>query len=205
MEPIVNENDLTGLFKADKLFKKIFHEIGAPPVWQREQGFESLCRIILEQQVSLQSAFAHYTSLKNFVEEFSPEKIAALTPEEMRSCNVSRQKAMYIKGLAEAIISGHLNLNALANHDELEIRRQLTSLKGIGTWTADIYLLMCLQKKDIFPLGDIAVIAGAKKITGLKTRDEIEIISAQWQPYRSLAACFCWHVYLQDRKRIVPG
>jgi len=142
---IVNDNDIKQLIKKDPLFESINAMYGPPPNWTRPQGFSSLARIILEQQVSLASANAHFLRLNNYLNGFTPENILSLTNVEMRQCQISRQKAKYLRALSEAILNGDLDLKELPKLDEKEIRRILTAIKGIGEWTTDIYLMFCLQ------------------------------------------------------------
>ncbi|MBI5009119.1 MAG: DNA-3-methyladenine glycosylase 2 family protein [Bacteroidia bacterium] len=198
---IVNRKDVKHLFRVDNLFAEIEKKYGCPPNWTRPQGFISLCRIILEQQISLDSANAHYQKLNNYLDEFTPEAIIKLTDYEMRSCQISRQKATYLRELSESIIKGYIDLDQLKELGEAEVRKQLTGIKGIGDWTADIYLMFCLQSKDIFPVGDIAVINTVKELTDARTRDSILLLSEKWKPCRSLAAYFFWHYYLSKRNR----
>lgn len=201
MSSIVNIEDIHTLIGLDELFREIYTTRGAPPDWQRPEGFESLVHIILEQQVSLQSAKAHFDKLKAFLPEFTPAAIIKLTDHEMRQCQVSRQKTIYLRELSSAILSGTINLRNLRNLPEAEVRQQLKSIKGIGDWTADIYLMFCLQAKDIFPFGDIAVINTLKELTDARSHEEIAVRASRWKPYRSLAAYFLWHYYLRKRNR----
>jgi DNA-3-methyladenine glycosylase II len=202
---IVNQQDIEQLIKIDKLFAGINERYGNPPDWNRPQGFISLSKIILEQQVSLASANAHFLKLNSFIDGFTPENILGLTDLEMRNCQISRQKAKYLRELSHAIIQKDINLEQLPLHDEPHIRKQLTGIKGIGNWTADIYLMFCLQSKDIFPSGDIAVINTVKELTGLKTQEEIIALAQKWKPYRSLATYFFWHNYLCKRNKIADN
>ena len=119
----------------------------------------------------------------------------------MRQCQVSRQKAIYLRALASAIAEGSINLQDLRDMPGDEVRRQLKSVKGIGNWTADIYLMFCLQAKDIFPVGDIAIINTLKELTRARTAEEIADRANRWSPYRSLASYFLWHYYLRKRGR----
>ena len=199
--PIVNQSEIDGLISLDETFGFIHAKYGAPPNWSRPQGFVSLCKIILEQQVSLASANAHFIKLNSYLQEFTPSNILKLTDHEMRNCQISRQKSTYLRYLSKAIINGEMDLEALPNLPETEIRKQLTSLKGIGDWTTDIYLLFCLQAKDIFPIGDIAVVNTVKEFFGAKTKEEILLLAEQWKPNRSLATYFLWHYYLKKRNR----
>jgi len=201
VETIVNEKDIRTLLRKDRLFGGIHKKYGAPPAWSREPGFISLSMIILEQQVSLASAKAHFEKLNGYIGEFSPSNILRLTDEEMRSCQISRQKARYLRELSAAITEHALHLPALAGLPETDIREKLTAIKGIGVWTSDIYLMFCLQAKDIFPIGDIAVVNTIKQLTPARTRDEILALSHRWRPLRSLATYFLWHHYLSERRR----
>jgi DNA-3-methyladenine glycosylase II len=199
---IVNTPDIKALTTAHKLFSKIKHLYGIPPNWQRPQGFVSLSRIILEQQVSLASAEAHFNKLNNYVKSFTPKEVLKLSEIEMRDCQISRQKAEYIREISNAIISKDLVFNNLPKLGVDGVRKKLTSIKGIGNWTADIYLMFCLKSKDVFPLGDIALISTIKELTKVKTKDGIIRLTQKWRPYRSLAAYFLWYYYLKERKRI---
>src|ERR1700733_8542647 len=198
---IVNQKDIKQLIERDKIFARIFKQYGPPPDWSRKPGFVSLSKIILEQQVSLASANAHFQKLNSHLIDFSPSNILRLTDEEMRSCQISRQKAKYLRALSTAIVNDEIDLMKLAGLSEPEIRKQLTAIKGIGHWTTDIYLMFCLQAKDIFPTGDIAVVNTIKELSGAQTINEIMLLAEQWKPLRSLSVFFLWHYYLKKRNR----
>lgn len=198
---IVNSEDIAALTSKHRLFAEIHDEFGPPPNWKRPQGFISLSKIILEQQVSLASAKAHFNKLNGYVPEFSPEEILRLSDREMLECQISRQKAKYLRELSSAILSEQLSFRKMRSMDEAQIRAQLTAIKGIGVWTSDIYLMFCLQHKDIFPIGDIAIVNTVRKLTKARSAEEILKLSAEWKPYRSLAAYFLWHHYLARKKK----
>lgn len=198
---IVNEKDINRLLKKDKLFRAIHKQYGPPPGWSRTPGFISLSKIILEQQVSLASANAHFQKLNTYIPEFSPEHILKLTDEEMRTCQISRQKAVYLRALSTAISAGDLDLPGLSELEEPEVRKRLTDIKGIGHWTTDIYLMFCLQAKDIFPIGDIAVVNTVRELSEAHSQEEILELAENWRPLRSLATYFFWHYYLRKRNR----
>ena len=200
---IVNAADIRALLSSDPIFKKIHSAYGAPPDWQRPPGFVSLCRIILEQQVSLASARAHFDKLSAFVPSMTPEHLLSLTDEEMRHCQISRQKSRYLKALANAVVEGHLDLESLPDQPEDLIRAHLTRVPGIGGWTCDIYLMFCLQKKDILPLGDVAILSAVTSVTGLTSKEAISERSQLWKPLRTLASFYLWHAYLRSRNRPV--
>jgi len=199
---IVNKSDIQKLTTDHKLFSKIKEKYGIPPNWQRPEGFISLARIILEQQVSLASAEAHFIKLNNYLPEFSPSEILKLTDEEMRACQISRQKSKYLRALSQAVLNNELDFESLSRLNPIEVRTKLTSIKGIGNWTTDIYLLFCLQSKDIFPLGDIALITSIKELTNIKTEEGIIRFIKKLEPLKSLAAYFLWYYYLKKRNRI---
>ncbi len=199
---IVNKSDVQKLTAAHNLFSKIKKKYGIPPNWQRPEGFISLARIILEQQVSLASAEAHFIKLNNYLPAFSPLEILKLTDEEMRTCQISKQKTKYLRGLSQAVLNKELDFDSLSRMSLSEVRSKLTSIKGIGDWTTDIYLMFCLQSKDIFPLGDIALITTIKELTNVKTKVGIIRFTKKLKPLRSLAAYFLWYYYLKERNRI---
>ncbi len=178
----------------------IINTYGYPPMWSRENSFETLVHIILEQQVSLASALSALNKLKERVQELTPARILLLTDEEMRACYVSRQKSGYIKFLAESLLSGHIKLEEFAYLTNDEIRAQMITLKGIGHWTIDVYLMFVLQRADIFPVGDLAAVNAMKKVKGLPTatKEELVLIAGQWAPYRTVATMLLWHWYLSD-------
>jgi DNA-3-methyladenine glycosylase II len=198
---IVNENDIKQLIRKDSIFESINAMYGPPPNWTRPQGFGSLSRIILEQQVSLASANAHFLRLNNYLNGFTPANMLSLTDDEMRQCQISRQKAKYLRALSAAILNHDLNLEELPKLDEAEIRRKLTAIKGIGEWTTDIYLMFCLQSKNIFPTGDVAIVNTIKELGHIVSKEEMVKLAEKWTPFRSLAAYFLWHYYLSKRKR----
>ncbi len=201
---ILHQKPIKYLKKKDPVFGHIIKTYGIPPEWSRPEGYETLCRIILEQQVSLESGKAAYEKLNALVEVFDANHISKLTVEEMRTATISRQKAGYILGLADQIKSGLIsleNLSLLAPEEAIEV---LVSIKGIGPWTAQVYLLFALQSPDIYPKGDIALINTIKKLWQIKESSETLLKSEDWKPYRSTASFLLWHYYLSKRGRTNP-
>ena len=189
----------------DTDLKEIVERYGYPPFWSREPNFTTLIHFILEQQVSLASAKAALEKLQAFIGEITPEKIIALSDEELKSCYFSRQKITYAKGLATAIIHKELSLNALKHLTDHQVRTELKKLKGIGDWTADVFLMMSLHRTDLFPTGDIALIKSIKEVKKLPnntSKEDILLMARQWQPYKTVAAYLLWHSYLEKRKII---
>jgi DNA-3-methyladenine glycosylase II len=179
---------------------------GAPPLWDRPPGFETLVQIILEQQVSLASGRAAYARLERVAGGVSPERIAGLTDGALQSAGLTRQKASYIRGLAQAIVAGEFDPSGLAALDDDGARAALIKLRGVGAWTADIYLLMALGRADIWPSGDLALVAAireVKRMRSLPSSDRIGRITRAWSPWRAVAARVLWHHYLSTpRSRV---
>ncbi|WP_158828734.1 DNA-3-methyladenine glycosylase family protein [Mucilaginibacter lacusdianchii] len=193
-------DELAGM---DADFKNSIQNYGYPPYWSRTNTFESLVHIILEQQVSMASALSALNKLKESVQEITPARVLMLTDEELKACYFSRQKTTYVKYLAEALLSGQINLQVLEQLPDDKVRTELTKLKGIGNWTVDIYLLMILHRTDVFPIGDLAIVNGMKRLKRLPastTKEELLYMAEAWRPYRSVAAMLLWHYYLNDRK-----
>ena len=175
---------------------------GYPPFWVRPNTFETLVLTILEQQVSLASAYAAYKKLKERIDPISPEALLSLTDEDLRACYFSRQKIVYVRGLAGAIQSGAINLAGMERLPNEEVRTRLKALKGIGDWTVDIYLIHALRRTDILPLGDLALVNSLKQLLSLPagtTKENLLQHAESWRPYRSLATMILWHHYIQTR------
>jgi DNA-3-methyladenine glycosylase II len=163
---------------------------------------ETLVHIILEQQVSLASALATLNKLRERIKEITPAGVLSLTDEELRACYFSRQKTVYVRHLAAAILNGSIDLDELAQLSNDEIRATLNKLKGIGNWTIDVYLMFVLQRTDIFPIGDLAAVNALKqlkKIPKETAREELLKIAEGWEPYRTVATMVLWHYYLSLR------
>jgi DNA-3-methyladenine glycosylase II len=199
-----NEENLHGLYDLiaakDKDLKAIIKEYGYPPVWIRPNSFETLVLTILEQQVSLASAYSAYKKLKERI-KLTPQNLAKLTDEELRSCYLSRQKIVYTKELANAILGKKIQLKKFETLPDDVIRTELKALKGIGDWTVDIYLLHALRRTDIFPVGDLALVNSIKmlKQVSTATKDELLELSKKWKPYRSIATMLFWHYYIKKK------
>ena len=178
----------------------LFKKWGAPPMWPREPGFHTLVYLILEQQVSLASAKATYDRLLARVGgPLVPERFLKLHAGTLKKIGFSRQKALYCRLLADAVQKGTLNLESIHAMDDEAARATLTSIKGIGPWTADVYLLMVLQRPDIWPVGDLALQKAARHVKQLRkhpSSTKLEKIGEAWRPWRAVAARMLWHDYL---------
>lgn len=192
-----HKNPYTFLTKQDKYLHDIHKRFGEPPDWSRTPGFATLIHIILEQQVSLASAKAAFDKLQNHI-TVTPENLLKLDDTTLKAIGFSRQKTRYTKALAQAIIDG-LDLERLHTRDDDIIRSELIKLPGLGNWTIDIYLLMALERPDVWPVGDLALRIAAKEVKGLEsqpTAEELYKLAEPWRPYRSAATKLLWHYYL---------
>jgi DNA-3-methyladenine glycosylase II len=143
------QDAISFLIQNDPIFKNIIAQYGIPEIPKRKQGFETLALLILEQQVSIDSAKAAYNKLRTRVLEFIPENLLKLPEADFRTCGVSRQKTKYIKCLAEAILEKSIDLESLPNKSAEIVRQELIKIKGIGNWTIDVYLMFSLNSPDI--------------------------------------------------------
>jgi DNA-3-methyladenine glycosylase II len=191
------------LFQKDTIFKHIIDTYGLPTIPKRPQGFETLVLLILEQQVSIDSAKATFLKIKAEHTVFKPESLVVISEEEFRAFGVSRQKATYIKALASAILNEEIDLDSLPQKSAQQVRDELIKIKGIGNWTIDIYLMFCLQEPDLLPLGDIAVVNTIKELLDIHDKTLMETHTVNWSPYRSYATFLLWHYYLKKRKRTI--
>lgn len=188
------------LCELDPVYTIILDKYGSPPQWSRPPGFVSLVKLILEQQVSIDSAKAAYDKLEAFVGVVNPSSVVELSADEWRACTISRQKGRYIRLLGEEVMSGMLDLSRLADVSDQMVFDRLTAITGIGPWTARVYLLFCLQRRDVWPTGDIALIRTTMDLWEVE-RSAVDDKASDWSPYRSLATFCQWHYYLSERGR----
>ncbi|MFV8467017.1 DNA-3-methyladenine glycosylase family protein [Flavobacterium sp. LB1P62] len=191
------------LLEKDTIFKSIIEQYGMPTIPIRPQGFETLVLLILEQQVSIDSAKATFLKLKTKENNFEPAVLLNLSDEEFRNLGVSRQKTSYIKALSTTILNKDIDLESLPTKTAEQVRAELIKIKGIGNWTIDIYLMFCLQAPDLLPLGDIAVVNTIKELLDIHNKEDMEVHTIKWSPYRSVATYLLWHHYLNKRNRTV--
>lgn len=187
----------------DAALRLVINTYGYPPIWIRKNNFESLIHIILEQQVSLASALAALNKLKEKLGKITPTALLALSDQEMKNCYFSRQKTIYVRALANAIVSKKLSLRGLEKLSNDYVRKTLLTIKGIGNWTVDIYLIFVLQRMDIFPARDLAAVTALKSLKNLllqTTTEDTLNFTLRWKPYRSIATMVLWHYYLSVRK-----
>jgi DNA-3-methyladenine glycosylase II len=192
------------LARRDPDLAQIRHQYGDPPLWARSPGFPTLIHIILEQQVSLASAQAAFDRLKAACRGYvTPHRLLAFTDTQMKAIGFSWQKAGYARELSRAILDRHFDPEALETLHDQAVREALVALKGIGPWTADVYLLMVLLRPDVWPHGDLALavaVQKAKRLSVRPTYDELAEMAERWKPWRAVAARMFWHYYLSQRK-----
>jgi len=189
---------MDALAAIEPAFARGLARVGYPEPRIRDRGYETLLRTIVGQQVSVSAAAAVWTRLGDRLGSTSdPAAIAAASDEDLRAAGLSRQKIVYARSLAEEIISGRLDLAALPEEDEAAIA-VLTAVKGIGRWSAEIYLLFAEGRPDIWPAGDLAVQIEVGRILGLASRPDersTRALAEAWRPHRGAAAIFSWHHY----------
>lgn len=191
------------LAEQDEDLAFIFRRFGVPPMWAREPGFATLIHIVLEQQVSVASAKSAFDKLVKSIGILTPENLLQLNDAELKAAGFSRQKSGYARGLAKAILEEKIDLNGLKNLPDAEVKARLKTIRGIGDWTADIYLLMALRRADVMPKGDLALHVAWQKLKNLERRplsDEFLSIAERWKPFRAAAARLLWHFYLSAKR-----
>jgi DNA-3-methyladenine glycosylase II len=182
----------------DAVIAATLERMGYPGPRLRERGYRTLLRTIVGQQVSVAAAASVWNKLEALLgEDMPPEALLAAEFDALRACGLSRQKQGYVRSLCELVVSGELDLEHLPEDDE-EAIEQLTRIKGIGRWSAEIYLLFAEGRADIWPAGDLAVQAGIGKILGLPERPsekQTRELGEAWRPHRGAIAIFTWHCY----------
>ena len=189
------------LSKNDGGLSAIFAIDGVPPLWARRPGFAALIKIILEQQVSLSSAKAINNKLHKNIKPFTPARFLELGTSKLKKLGVTRQKSSYCINLAKTVTDNKFSFTSLNKFDDYSAKRILMQIKGVGSWTADIYLLMALRRPDIWPKGDIALAKSMKKVKRLKDLPSYEEqlrVAEMWRPYRSVAARMLWQHYIKN-------
>lgn len=189
---------LAALAVADRDVARALEEAGSPALRRTQPGFEALLRAIVSQQISKAAAATVWDRLAAAADPLGPETVLALDEDALRAAGLSRQKAVYTRGLAEAVVSGSIDLDGMHARPDEEVIAELVSLKGIGRWSAEIYLLFALGRPDVFPADDLALMVGAQRLKRLEcrpNRTKLTEIAENWRPWRSPAALLLWHYY----------
>ena len=190
------------LCRQDRDLARAFAEAGMPPPRSRPAGFASLVDIVLAQQVSTASHRAIRQRLLDKVGSVTPESLLSLGELDFAAIGFSRQKVIYARGLAEAVAEGRLDLIRVAALADEEAMAELVALKGVGRWTAEIYLMFCLGRPDVLPAGDLALREAAGVVKRKRKRPEeadLRRMGESWRPWRSVAARLLWHYYAFSR------
>lgn len=190
---------LEALAAADPDLARAYAALGLPAARPRQPGFGGLLRIITGQQVSAHAARAIVARLEAAADPLTPESFLALDDADLRAVGFSRQKVRYGRALAEDVLAGRIDLDALAGMDDEAAIAHLSRARGIGRWTAEIYLLFALGRPDVWPADDLAVRAAAARLKGWPgkqpTRARMQALGETYRPHRSAAARFLWHFY----------
>jgi len=207
----VHENNISEicaeLSAKDRNLSRVYQAHGAPPLWDRPASFQTILHIILEQQVSLASARACLDKLKKEIGAITPKKFLVLDDAKLKAIGFSHQKTSYGRELADALITRKLVLKNLERKPDDAARAELMKIKGIGTWTSDIYLLMVMSRADVMPRGDLALHVAWKnlnKLSRIPSSDEFQKAARKWKPFRSVAARLLWHFYLSEKRNGSP-
>jgi DNA-3-methyladenine glycosylase II len=190
--------------KINPSIQRIHDQHGYPPYWKRPNSFESLCKTIIEQQVSLSSATASFNRLKNYCGDITPSNVVKIEVETFRANGITKQKARYLNLLSQTLIDEPDFFEQLEKLDNDRAKTKLISLKGIGHWTANVYMLVALNRLDIYPDFDVALINSIayEIFDGEKIDNEVaKNFILQFAPYRSMATCYFYHAYI-NRKQI---
>lgn len=204
--PVALKRALAALAERDSDLRRILDEHGAPPPRPHPAGFEGLARIIVAQQIAAGAARAIRARLDAACPSMTASAFLDLDDTALRAVGLSRSKIAYCRAAAEAIAGGSLDLDGLRRLDDEAAIAALCTVKGIGRWTAEIYLLFALRRPDMWPTGDLAVrrgIAAAKRLDDDPDPATMDAIAAPWRPYRSAAARLMWHYYGALRQRAV--
>lgn len=191
---------LDRLARKDRHIALALEQVGYPAERRHgEPSFEHLLRILVGQQLSVKAAASIFGRLHIALGgEFQPERVLALTDEELRSLGLSRQKISYARGLSQAVLEGRLVPAALVDLADVAVVEEITRLKGFGRWSAEMFLLFALGRPDVWPADDLAIQAGLariKKLPARPDRRQTDALAEPWRPDRGAAAIFIWHFY----------
>lgn len=195
---------LTQLGERDAMLRGLTSQFGAPPLWRRSQSFETLVHIVLEQKVSLASAQAVMQRVRLLCPTMSAEKFLKVPEAKLRKAGISGRKVSYCYSIAESLTAGHLNLTSLRRLPDELVVEKLMMVRGIGPWTAGVYLLMAMRRPDAWASGDRALVVSMAESAGLESvpdYSDFDEYALSWQPHRATAARMLWHAYLQRRKQ----
>ncbi|MGI9474105.1 MAG: DNA-3-methyladenine glycosylase family protein [Rubripirellula sp.] len=193
------------LSEVDPHMRRVADQHGPPPLWKRPATFGTLVHVVLEQQVSLDSAKATFDRLSVVCDgRVSADRVEKLGDSGLREIGFTRQKSRYVSALADDVVSGRFRVGSLRHASDGEVRRRIKSRLGLGDWTADVFLLMALTRPDVLPTGDLALVKGMRELDGgdYANADQVSSRAEAWRPYRSVATRMIWQLYLANRNRL---
>lgn len=191
------------LGRRDPVFADIVSDHGQPPLWQRPQTLRSLVHIVLEQKVSIVSALAVMKRVDALCPSFDAAGFLAVSASDLRAAGVSERKVDYCRSMAAAIGDRTLSLEGLRRLDDDAVMQRLVAVRGIGPWTAGVYLTMALSRPDAWPSGDRALavsVAERWSLADVPDYPSLDAMAELWRPWRGVASRLIWHAYLERRK-----
>lgn len=193
------KDSLTTLAKTDTHIAAAIESVGFPTERVSPQGFNNLLRVIVGQQLSVTAAAAIWGRIQELSSaEATPSDYAIISDEALKTAGLSRQKVTYFRSLCDTVLSGDLNTEAFPDMSDGEVIKAITAVKGLGVWSAHMYLMFSLGRADVWPVGDLAVRVGVGRILGLTDRPnekQTQSLGKKWAPHRSVVALLAWHFY----------
>ncbi|MFA9419795.1 MAG: DNA-3-methyladenine glycosylase [Gammaproteobacteria bacterium] len=192
------KKDIDSIARIDADVETALHTIGYPKPRIRPQGFETLLSTIVGQQISTGAAAAVMGRVRELLPRMQASELQKLSPDSLRAAGLSGRKVEYAFGLAHAIVDGSLDTAALISLDDEQAIRAITALRGFGDWSAEIYLMFSLQRRDVFPANDLALQVALQRLKGLEQRPgekQARSLIEHWSPWRSAGSLFLWHYY----------
>lgn len=196
------EQAVVALSNRDPLIAGLVEQYGMPPLWHRSQSFRTLVHVVLEQKVSLASARAVMMRVQELCPDMSPASFLQVSELQLRKAGISERKVSYCRSIALAITTGALNLTRLRRDTDTQVMEQLIAVRGIGPWTAGVYLLMAMRRPDAWASGDRALavsLAECESLAVVPSYAELDKRAESWRPFRAAAARVLWHAYLSRR------
>ena len=198
MDRRVIKRGMFELAEADRDVAKALKQIGLPEPRLRPAGFETLFATIVSQQISTEAARAIRERVVALMGDVTPRALLKVKPQALREAGMSFRKIEYARGLAEAIVAGELDVDGMKKQTDAEVIEAITALRGFGVWSAEIYLMFSLRRRDVFPAGDLALRSSLGRLKGRKeklTEKQARELVEHWAPWRSVGSLFLWHYY----------
>lgn len=198
------ERSARTLAKQDSQIKRALKDFGMPTSRRQPPGFSTLARIVVDQQISTKAAAAIWRRLKSTVSTVNAASIAKTPETDLRSAGLSASKVKTLKALADSVNGGTISFRRFSRQSDEDIKNSLTSVWGIGDWTAEIYMMFGMGRPDVWPTGDLALRTGWQTLTQSESRIEasdLAEIALRWQPHRTTAAILLWHVVAATRQK----